>query len=99
MRDGGVRPVPTQRLRAAVRLSAALGLYALLVAPALAQQGAWPQFRGPAANPVSEDPGLPATWSTTENVEWATEVPGLGWSSPVVWGDKVFLTSTTSESP
>jgi outer membrane protein assembly factor BamB len=45
-------------------------------------------------NPALEDnPNLPDTWSTTENVEWATDIPGLGWSSPVVWGNKVFLTT------
>jgi outer membrane protein assembly factor BamB len=48
---------------------------------------------------VADEPGLPATWSKTENVEWVTAIPGLGWSSPIVWGGKVFLTSTTSESP
>jgi outer membrane protein assembly factor BamB len=54
----------------------------------------WPQFRGSAMNPALEDnPNLPETWSTTENVEWATDIPGLGWSSPVVWGNKVFLTT------
>jgi len=81
------------------RLATALGLCGCLCGPAVAQDGTWPQFRGPGANPVSDHPGLPATWSTTDNVEWVAEIPGLGWSSPVVWGDKVFLTSTTSEKP
>jgi len=40
-----------------------------------------------------EDPSLPDTWSATENVKWKTEIPGKGWSSPVVWGDRVFVTS------
>lgn len=75
---------------------AALG--ACLAASVSAGDGAWPQFRGPGALPVSEDPSLPATWSTTENVEWVSEIPGLGWSSPVVWGQKVFLTSTSSDT-
>jgi outer membrane protein assembly factor BamB len=47
--------------------------------------------------PVGDHPGLPTRWSTTENVEWVAEIPGLGWSSPVVWGNKVFVTSTTSD--
>jgi outer membrane protein assembly factor BamB len=93
MSDIGVRSL----LRAGVRLAATLGVCACLGGTAVAQEGAWPQFRGPAANPVGDSPGLPATWSTTENVEWVTEVPGLGWSSPVVWGDKVFLTSATPD--
>jgi outer membrane protein assembly factor BamB len=59
----------------------------------------WPRFRGPVSNPVSENPKLPVRWSTTENVEWATDVPGTGWSSPVVWGNRVFLTAATSDTP
>jgi len=53
----------------------------------------WPQFRGPGASGVVEDPALPDTWSATENVAWKTSVPGLGWSSPIVWGDRIFLTA------
>ena len=57
----------------------------------------WPQFRGPTMNAaVADNPNLPEVWSQTENIEWSTEIPGLGWSSPVVWGDRVFLTSVTS---
>ena len=56
----------------------------------------WPQFRGPQATGVAEDPNLPETWSTTKNVIWKTEIPGAGWSSPVVWGDRIFLTSVIS---
>ncbi len=59
----------------------------------------WPQFRGPGALPVSDAAGLPSSWSTTENVEWVAEVAGSGWSSPIVWGDKVFVTSAMSETP
>jgi outer membrane protein assembly factor BamB len=59
----------------------------------------WPRFRGPHANPVSDNRGLPDKWSTTENVEWAADVPGVGWSSPVVWGRNVFLTAATSDKP
>jgi len=81
------------------RLGVILSVCAGLCAPVFGQEGNWPQFRGPGANPASDHPGLPAEWSTTENVEWVAEIPGLGWSSPVVWGNKVFVTSTTSEKP
>ena len=40
----------------------------------------WPQFRGPDAGVVADDPALPDTWSTTENVIWNAEIPGVGWS-------------------
>jgi outer membrane protein assembly factor BamB len=56
----------------------------------------WPQFRGPQSSGVADDPNLPDTWSTTRNVLWKTEIPGSGWSSPVVWGDRIFLTSVIS---
>lgn len=58
---------------------------------------AWPQFRGPEANPVSKDTRLEEKWSRTENVEWATEIPGRGWSSPVVSGDRIFVTTAVTE--
>ena len=56
----------------------------------------WPQFRGPGALGVSDEPGLPETWSTTQNVDWVTAIEGLAWNSPIVWDDTVFLTSVVS---
>ena len=53
----------------------------------------WPQFRGPGAKGVSEGSDLPIRWSETENIMWNTEIPGLGWSSPIVWDDSIYLTS------
>jgi outer membrane protein assembly factor BamB len=53
----------------------------------------WPRFRGPDGNAVSTETGLPATWSPTENVRWKLKVPGEGSSSPIVHGDRVYLTS------
>jgi len=58
----------------------------------------WPQFRGADSKGVAEDnPSLPDTWSKTENIAWKTAIPGLGWSSPIVWGDKIFVTTAVSE--
>lgn len=78
----------------------------LMLVPALAGIGRaglaaesdnWPHFRGPTMNAaVADNLDLPETWSQTENVEWVTDVPGLGWSSPVVWGHRVFLTTVTA---
>lgn len=56
----------------------------------------WPQFRGPGARGVAEGENLPDQWSATENVAWKTDIPGRGWSSPVVWGKRVFLTTVVS---
>jgi outer membrane protein assembly factor BamB len=56
----------------------------------------WPQFRGLQAGAIADDAALPEAWSATENVVWRLDIPGLGWSSPVVWGDHIFLTSVVS---
>jgi outer membrane protein assembly factor BamB len=58
----------------------------------------WPQFRGPQSLGVADDPSLPDTWSVAENVAWKTDIPGSGWSSPVVWGDRIFITSVISSN-
>jgi outer membrane protein assembly factor BamB len=57
----------------------------------------WPQFRGPDGQGHSDATGLPLTWSETENVAWKTAVPGLGWSSPVIRGDRIWLTTAVDE--
>ncbi len=67
-------------------------LLALLVA--LAQ---WPQFRGPEGNGVSPATGLPLRWSETENVRWKTPIHGKGWSSPIVLGDRIWMTTATPD--
>lgn len=53
----------------------------------------WPQWRGPGGDGVVASAALPLTWSSTENVAWKTPVEGRGHSSPVVWGDRIFLTT------
>ncbi|HVY70651.1 MAG TPA: PQQ-binding-like beta-propeller repeat protein [Verrucomicrobiae bacterium] len=55
----------------------------------------WPGFRGPTRQGISTETGLPLSWSATSNVVWKTEIPGDSWSSPIVWGDRVFLTTAT----
>ncbi len=73
-------------------------LVALLLAGTSARADTnWPQFRSAKSLGVADDPNLPDTWSTTENVAWKVEVPGRGWASPIVWGDRVFLTTVISE--
>lgn len=68
--------------------------------PLLGDDHQWPRFRGPnAAGVASDHPDLPITWSASENVKWVADVPGLGWSCPVVWGDRVFLTSVVTDRP
>ena len=58
----------------------------------------WPRFRGPNADGVvKDDAQLPEVWDKSKNVQWVADVPGLGWSCPVVWDNKVFLTTVVSE--
>ena len=56
----------------------------------------WPQFRGPNGAGVADASTLPQKWSTTENVAWSVDVPGRGWSSPIVWRDRIFVTSAVN---
>ena len=75
------------------RLTLALILLVVLVTAAYAQN--WPQFRGPSASGVVEGPARPVTWDASKsvNVRWKTAIPGLSHASPVVWGDRVFVTT------
>ena len=72
-------------------------LVVLTLAVALNAADNWPQFRGPGALGVSGNTNLPDKWSTTENVLWKRDIAGRGWSSPVVWGTRVFLTTVINE--
>lgn len=57
----------------------------------------WPSWRGPTHDGVTEETDLPLKWSTTENVKWKIALPERGNSTPVVWGDKLFLTQAVGE--
>jgi outer membrane protein assembly factor BamB len=70
----------------------------VLASPTVYSQDiAWPQFRGPDANPVGAHTRLAERWSKTDNVEWSQAIPGRGWSSPIVTSGKVFVTTATTE--
>jgi len=57
----------------------------------------WPEFRGPTGQGNSDERGLPLLWSETKNVRWKVAIPGRGWSSPSILGDRVWLTTATEE--
>jgi len=69
----------------------------LLLSSAAPGQDNWPQFRGPTASAVSTNSGLPDTWSAADRVAWKTQIPGRGWSSPIVWGGRIFITTAIKE--
>ena len=68
---------------------------------ALAAAQNWPSFRGPNASGVADGASPPARWDAVKSirVRWKTEIPGLGHSSPVVWGDRIFVTTAVSSDP
>jgi outer membrane protein assembly factor BamB len=64
-------------------------------------EGSWPSFRGQQASGIAEKQNLPDRWDgkTGENILWRTPIPGLAHSSPVVWGNRIFVTSASSSDP
>jgi outer membrane protein assembly factor BamB len=76
---------------------AAAFVFGLVTAGSAGEQ--WPQFRGMQAGVAPDDPALPDTWNRTDNVVWTADVPGMGWSSPVVWDNLIFLTSVIRPDP
>ena len=60
-------------------------------------QDNWPQLRGPNARGIATNPDLPDTWSESKNILWKKDLPGRGWSSPVTWGDKLFITTVIND--
>jgi outer membrane protein assembly factor BamB len=80
-----------------LRIQTTLALALVAVSAQAGPVENWPQFRGPGALGVAEHTNLPDRWSTNENVAWRIEVPGRGWSAPIVWSDRVFVTTVVSE--
>jgi outer membrane protein assembly factor BamB len=73
------------------------GLILLLVNAAAVANDNWPRFRGRGGAGAGDDRPLPAQWDTKTNVLWQVEVPGRGWSSPIIWGDRVFVTAVIND--
>jgi outer membrane protein assembly factor BamB len=73
-------------------------LFLIAATPVIAadSSGNWLQFRGPGALGVADHPNVPDRWSATSNVTWKIEIPGRGWSSPIVWDSRVFVTTVIS---
>lgn len=69
----------------------------LLGLPALADADNWPQFRGPNGTGVGTESSLPSEWAADKNVKWKVAVPGIAWSSPIVWGEKVLVTTAIAD--
>jgi outer membrane protein assembly factor BamB len=70
---------------------ATLTIVLLCATAAMPSAENWPQWRGPALNGVSDEKNLPVRWSKTENIAWALALPDWSGSTPIVWGDRIFL--------
>jgi len=73
------------------RMTLSVAALAVLAASAFASE--WPSWRGPRRDGVSDETGIPIRWSQTENILWRVPIPGKGHSSPIVWGDRIFVTT------
>ena len=72
-------------------------VWLMLISSGVSANDEWPMFRGIDAGVATDHPDLPEHWSETENVVWKVDIPGLGWSSPIIWGDHVFVTTAISD--
>lgn len=72
---------------------------ALFLATALLAQADWPQWRGPTADGISPDRDAPVEWGPGRNIAWSVPLSGLGTSTPIIWGDRIFLTSQIGDGP
>jgi outer membrane protein assembly factor BamB len=79
-------------------MRSSLSLVIVVLQFTLVQAGEnWPQFLGPEGNGVSDSRGLPLRWSEKENVKWKTAIHGRAWSSPVIWGNQIWMTTATDD--
>lgn len=84
------------RYAAIMRSAWVIIVFALSASPAIAKND-WPQFRGPLGDGVSDSKNLPLSWSEAQNVKWKTPIPGKAWSSPVLWGNRIWMTTATPD--
>ncbi len=80
------------------RSNTLLAIFTCLIVSSCSQKQNWPQFRGPESNMVSHAKFLPAEWGNDKNVKWKYKIEGAGWSSPIVWGNKIFIVSAFPEN-
>ena len=71
--------------------SLAAATWMLIGCASVAYADNWPQWRGPSLNGISTETNLPVRWTTTENIAWKLAMPSLTGSTPIVWGDRIFL--------
>ena len=70
----------------------------LLIGASCAIAQNWPQWRGPEGNGLAPEKKLPAEWGPDKNIAWKVALPGSGWSQPIVWDNKIFVTAAVTEN-
>src|SRR5215218_6879572 len=70
-----------------------LALFVVMSLTTVGSAANWPQWRGPDGSGISTEKNLPAEWGPGKNIKWRTPIAGRGHSSPIVWGNKIFLTT------
>lgn len=84
---------PFRRIALTLILGISLACAGLSFLAAKASAGNWPQWRGPDGSGISTEKNLPSEWSPTKNIKWKTPIEGRSHSSPIVWGNRIFLTT------
>jgi outer membrane protein assembly factor BamB len=97
-RPASKRSLAGCRLKSIMRRELLTVLTVVCLASASLFAESWPQWRGPSLNGVSEETGLPITWSATENVAWKLPLPAFSGATPIVWNDLVFLNVATERA-
>jgi outer membrane protein assembly factor BamB len=85
------------RLKSGFRSLAIPAIAIIMAVTSCSKQGNWPQFRGPDGNMALTSANLPEKWDSISGILWTADLDGAGYSSPVVWGNKVFITSAFPE--
>jgi outer membrane protein assembly factor BamB len=81
------------RVVVGLMLSVFVGSFVINNKVSAGPSGTWPQWRGPSGQGTSTETNLPSQWSTNVNIKWKAAIPGRGHSSPIVWGNRIFLTT------
>jgi hypothetical protein len=81
-----------------MKQAGSIAAVALIIAAGAVLAENWPAWRGPRGDGTSAETSVPLHWSGTDNVAWKTAIPGKGHSSPIVWGDRIFLTTAIKET-
>ena len=85
-------------MRQRIAASVFFFVFILILSGSIAQADNWPTWRGPNSDGISSETNLPVKWSATENIAWKLPMPGRSGSTPIIWGDRIFLTTSDDDA-